>query len=153
MYVHSVGSKGDRSTWYDGSNLAYFSFDKNTYAIIEAPDNNMKMIEHVNEKYGIDIPAEDLFYPDFTDDILDNYDQVLFLGNETINGLEATSVLASNDNTIVQVWIDNATNLPVKFLIDSKASSAEYYVASFSNFRVNPDLPDILFETNPPIDS
>lgn len=153
MYIHSVGTKGDRSYWYDGSTLAYFSFDKNTYATIDVPDNLMKTIEHVNEKYGIDFPAADFFYPDFTDDILDDFDHVLFMGDEIINGLESTSILASNDSTIVQIWIDNATNLPVKFLIDSKASSAEYYVASFSNFRMNPDLPDSLFETNPPIDS
>lgn len=153
MYVHSVGTKGDRSTWYDGSTLAYYSFDKNTYATVEAPDSIMKMIDHINEKYGIDFPAADFFYPDFTDDVLDDFDHVLFMGDETINGVESTSVLASNDNTIVQVWIDKATNLPVKFLIDSKASTAEYYVASFSNFRVNPDLPDLLFEINAPINS
>ena len=153
MYIHSVGSKGDRSYWYDGSTLAYFSFDKNTYATIEAPDSIMKTIEHVHEKYGIDFPAADFFYPDFTDDIMDDYDHVLFMGDEAINGVESTSILASNDKTIVQIWIDKATNLPVKFLIDSKASSAEYYVASFSNVRVNPDLPDLLFDTNPPINS
>ena len=153
MYVHSVGTKGDRSTWYDGSTLAYYSFDKNTYATIEAPDNIMEMIEYVNEKYGVDFPAADFFYPNLTDDILDNFDHVLFLGDETINGLEATSILASNDDDILQIWIDKTTNLPVKFLIDSKASAAEYYVASFSNFRVNPDLPDLLFEINAPINS
>jgi len=153
MYVHSVGTKGDRSTWYDGSTLAYYSFDKNTYATVEAPDSIMKMIDHINEKYGIDFPAADFFYPDFTDDVLDNFDHVLFMGDETINGLESTSVLASNDKDIVQVWIDKATNLPVKFLIDSKASTAEFYVATFSNFRVNPDLPDLLFEINAPINS
>jgi len=133
--------------------LAYYSFDKNTYATVEAPDSIMKMIDHINEKYGIDFPAADFFYPDFTDDVLDNFDHVLFMGDETINGLESTSVLASNDKDIVQVWIDKATNLPVKFLIDSKASTAEFYVATFSNFRVNPDLPDLLFEINAPINS
>jgi len=153
MYIHSVGSKGDRSYWYDGSTLAFYSFDKNTYATIDAPDSIMKTIEHVSEKFGIDIPAADFFYPDFTDDILDDFDYVLFMGDETINGLESTSILASNDETIVQIWIDKSTSLPLKFLVDSKASSEEYYVASFSNFRVNPDLPDSLFETNPPINS
>jgi len=153
MYVHSVGTKGDRSTWYDGSTLAYYSFDKNTYATVEAPDTIMKMIEYVNEKYGIDFPAADFFYPDLTDDILDHFDHVLFMGDETMNGLETTSVLASNDNNIMQIWIDKATNLPLKFLIDSKASTAEYYVATFSNFKVNPDLPDLLFATNAPINS
>jgi len=153
LYIHSVGTKGDRSYWYDGSTLAYYSFDKNTYATVEAPDTIMKMIKHVNEKYGVDFPAADFFYPDFTDDILNDFDHVLFLGDETINGQESISVLASNDNSIVRIWIDKATNLPVKFLIDSKVSNAEYYVASFSNFKVNPDLPDLLFEINAPINS
>ncbi|MCF6226577.1 MAG: DUF2092 domain-containing protein, partial [Xanthomonadales bacterium] len=56
----------------------------------------------------------------------------------------------SNDARTLQVWIDKATNLPLKFLFASKSNPDKYYQAVFSNFRVNPDLPDMLFEFNAP---
>ncbi|MCF6263731.1 MAG: DUF2092 domain-containing protein [Xanthomonadales bacterium] len=150
MYIHSVGTKGNRSYWYDGKSLSVYSFDKNTYSTVDAPDNTIKAIDYVNEKYGVDFPAADFFYPNLTDDILDVYDQVLFLGDDQINAIETTSIVASNDTRTLQVWIDKATNLPLKFLFASKSNPDKYYQAVFSNFRVNPDLPDMLFEFNAP---
>lgn len=153
MYVHSVGSKGDRSYWYDGENLSFFSFDKNIYATVEAPDDILQTIDYINDKYGIDFPATDFFYPDLTDDILDNFDRLLFVGDDLVDGIESTSIFASNDTDAVQIWIDKASNLPLKLVIESKVNSAEYYEVTFSNFRSNPDLPDLLFEFQPPHNS
>ncbi len=153
MYIHSVGTKGDRSCWYDGENLSFYSFDKNIYATVEAPDDILQTIDHVNDKYGIDFPAADFFYPDLTDDILDEFDRVLFVGDDLVDGIESTSIFASNDTNAVQIWIDKASNLPLKLVIESKVNAAEYYEVTFSNFRSNPDLPDLLFEFQPPNNS
>jgi len=153
MYIHSVGTKGDRSYWYDGENLSFFSFDKNVYATVEAPDDILQTIDYVNDKYGIDFPAADFFYPDLTDDVLNEFDYVLFVGDELVNGIESTSILARNDTKVVQIWIDKASNLPLKLVIESKVNAAEYYEATFSNFRTNPSLPDLLFEFKPPSNS
>ena len=153
MYVHSVGTKGDKSYWYDGENLSFFSFDKNVYATVEAPDDILQTIDYINDKYGIDFPAADFFYPDLTDDILDNFDRVLFVGDDLVDGIESTSIFASNDTDAVQIWIDKASNLPLKLVIESKVNAAEYYEVTFSNFRSNPDLPDLLFEFQPPHNS
>ena len=153
MYIHSNGTKGERSYWYDGKTLAYYSFDKDTFAEIDAPDNIMETIEYVHDKYGVRFPAADFFYPGFTDDILANFDQVLFLGDEVIDGIESTSILASRDTRVVQIWIEKASNLPLRLSIESIGDTAKFYEATFSNFRSNPDLPDLMFESNPPTDS
>jgi len=153
MYIHSIGTKGDRSYWYDGDNLSFFSYDKNAYATIEAPEDILQTIDYVNEKYGIDFPAADFFYPDFTDDILEEFDYVLFVGDELVDGIETTSIFMRNDTKAAQIWLDKASHLPFKLVIESTADATEYYEATFSNFRSNPDLPDLLFEFKPPINS
>lgn len=153
MYLHSTGSKGSSSIWYDGQTLSRFAFDKNTYATVEAPDDIIKTIDFVHDTYGIDIPAADFFYPDFTDNILDAYEHVLFVGDETTDGVETTSIVASDDNTTVQIWMTKANNLPLRLLIDSKNSDSEFYQITFSNLRIDPELPDLMFEFNPPSDS
>ncbi len=153
MYIHSNGTKGERSYWYDGTTLAYYSFNKDTYAEIEAPENIIKTIEYVHDNYGVRFPAADFFYPTFTDDILTDFDKVLFLGEDVIDGIKSTNILASNDNQVVQIWIDKASNFPLRLSIESTADTPEFYEATFSNFRENPDLPDLLFESKPPINS
>ncbi|MBE9537694.1 MAG: DUF2092 domain-containing protein, partial [Proteobacteria bacterium] len=150
MYIHSVGSKGTRSYWYDGETMTYFSFDKNLYASVEAPDNIIETIDAINVKYSVDFPAADFFYPSLTDDILDEYDFVLYSGDEIVNGIESTSVFASNDTSILRIWIDKASNFPLKMSIESKDNTSEYYEATFSNFKENPILPDFLFASKPP---
>jgi len=153
MYIHSAGSRGNRSYWYDGDHMSYYSFDKNVYATIEAPDNIVQMIDYISSKHDIDFPAADFFYPGFTDDILAEFDYVLFAGDELVDGIKSTSVFMSNDTDTVQIWVDKASNLPLKLVIYSKDNASEYYEATFSNFRSNPVLPDLMFDFKPPINS
>ena len=153
MYVHGNGTKGEKSYWYDGTTLGYYSFDKNTYATIEAPGNIVKVFDYAYDQYGISFPAVDFFYPSFTDDILADFDQVLFLGEDEIEGIKVIAILASNDVQVVQIWIDKSSHLPLRFTIESAADTSEFYEATFSNFRENPDLPDLMFESSPPSSS
>jgi len=153
MYIHSVGTKGDRSYWYDGDNLSFFSYDKNAYATIEAPEGILQTIDFVHDEYGVDFPAADFFYPDFTDDVLDEFDYVLFVGDELVDGIESTSVFMRNDTQAAQIWIDKASNLPLKLVIEATTDATKYYEATFSNFRSNPELPDLMFDFRPPINS
>jgi hypothetical protein len=153
MYIHSVGTNGNRSYWYDGETLSFYSFDKNTYATIEAPDTIMKAVDHINVEYGIDFPAADFFYPDFTDNILTNFDSLLFVGDESVDGTDATSVFANNDTYAVQIWLTKESHMPLKLVVEPKANDVGYYEIVFSNFRSNPELPDIMFEFSPPLNS
>jgi hypothetical protein len=153
MYIHSNGTKGKRSYWYDGATLARYSHDKDTYAEIEAPDDIMETIKYVHDKYGVRFPAADFFFPNFTDDLLAEFDHVLFLGEDEIDGIKSIAILASNDKKVAQIWIDRSSNLPLRLSIESTADTAEFYEATFSNFRSNPVLPDLMFESEPPVDS
>jgi hypothetical protein len=153
MYVHSVGTNGDNSYWYDGENMSFYSFEKNLYATIEAPDDIIQAVDFTSDMYGIDFPATDFFYPDFTDDILNEFDYVLFVGDDLVDGIESTSVFASNDAKAVQIWVNKTSHLPLKLVIESKVNAPEYYEITFSNFRSNPDLPDLMFDFKPPVGS
>lgn len=149
LYVHTVGTQGERGFWYNGKSFAYFSYNKNEYDIIDAPNNILKLIDTINETYGIDFPAADFFYPSLTDDILENYNSVLFTGEEKIDGVNCVSIEASNDREILQIWIDETTNLPHRMVMESKINKNEFYDVVFSNWRIDPSLPDLLFEFQP----
>jgi hypothetical protein len=152
MLVNVHGYKGHRQFMYNGNQLAYYSFDENNYGIIPAPNTIIKTIDSIHAMYDIDFPAADFFYPAFTDDLLENVDTLLFLGIVQIEDKEYLQILASNKGTTYQFWINNdAYDLPAKFVITDKTKPGyPQYQATFSDWIINPDLPDAMFDFQPP---
>lgn len=153
LHIHTIGTKGKKGFWYDGSSFAYFSYDKSSYDTVSAPNNIIAAIDELHNKYGIDFPAADFFYPSFTDDILDNFNHVMYMGDENIDELDCVVIKASNENVVLKIWIEKYTNLPHIISIVKTNDSINSYEAVFSNWRLNPILPDLLFEFAPPINS
>jgi hypothetical protein len=51
----------------------------------------------------------------------------------------------------VQYWISNdAYNLPKKYVIIYKNRQNMQYEGTFSNWEINPDIPEAVFEFTPP---
>ena len=150
MHILTRGTKGRKGYWYNGSELAYFSFDQNVYDTISAPETIMATVDHVNKTYGIDFPATDLFYPTLTDDVLEHYDSLYYRKDVIADMPQLIGIEAVNDRERVYVLIDTVTYFPNRFVIKKLGVDGEVYDASFSNWRINPELPDILFEFEPP---
>lgn len=153
MFIKNSGSKGNKSFWYNGEKFAYFLYNKNEYDILDAPDNTLKVIDSINSKYGIYFPAADFLNPNLTDDALENYNQLLFFEDEKIDDIACVMIEATNEIQTVQMWIGKETNLPYKMTIESKTNESDYYEATYSNWRINPKLPDVMFEFQPPAGS
>ena len=151
MLIHSYGDKGHRGFWYNGWQFVYYSFDENNYALVDVPPTIIETIDTINQTYGIEFPAADIFYPTFVDNILNNFENIVFLGKKQLDDQECFYVMVSNDNMSVQFWIANdAYNLPRKFIIVYKKEGNKQYEATFSNWQLNPDIPAAIFEFLPP---
>jgi hypothetical protein len=152
MLVSKNGSKGHQSYLYNGTNLAYYSHDENNYGIIETPDNIMETIDKVNADYNLEFPAADFFYPAFTDDLIANSKEIKYLGKSVINGKECFQILSIGNDFDFQFWISNdAFNLPMKFVFTYKnKKGAPQYEGTFSDWKINPVLPDAMFNFMPP---
>lgn len=152
MLINSQGDKGHRGFWYNGKKLMYYSYTENNYGAIYAPDNIMATIDSVNKNYGIDFPAADFFYPTFTVDLIDQSENIIYVGKSKVANKDCFHIIAQNENMSVQIWIsDDALFLPVKFVIvyyDSVPNMQ--YEATFSDWKINPDLPNAMFEFSPP---
>jgi hypothetical protein len=152
MLINSNGDKGHSGFWYNGKQLAYYSYSENNYAIIEAPSTTIATIDTVNKTYGIEFPAADFFYPSFTDDLIEHNDQIKFIGKSKIEDIDCFHIVAKNKDIITQIWIsDDAFFLPVKLVISySKTIPNTQYEATYSDWVLNPDLPNAVFEFTPP---
>jgi hypothetical protein len=146
MHVNFNGDKGHRGFWYNGVMAILYSYDENNYVIIDAPETIIAMIDSINKNYGVEFPAADFFNPTLTDDMLNIFDDLLFLGRKMLDGKECLLIKASNEEMIAQIWLSSdAFMLPQKFIIIYK-DDAKQYEATFSNWNLNPDIPPSVFE-------
>ena len=140
------GAKGKSGFWYDGDYMTYYNYDENNYVTLEAPETTLEMIDHMHANYDFRFPAADFFYANFTDDIIENFDIIKFLGKKTIDNEECYHIMAINDTMNVQLWISNKTYLlPKHFVIVYKKESNRQYESTFSNWSLNPDIPGTAF--------
>jgi len=151
MKIESRGDKGHRGYWYNGKHIVYYSYDENNYAVLDVPPTIMETIDSLNRAYGIDFPAADFFYPYFTDDLIENSNQIVYRGKSNVNGKECSNILAVGSEQSIQIWIDDDSAMPMKFVIHLyKPDSHIQYEGTFSNWILNPTLQDSMFEFTPP---
>ena len=156
MLVRTWGPEGLVGYWYNHDSVTFYSFRDNRVGTIPAPEDDIiGTMDSIYNTYNIEFPAADFFYPTFTDDILDNFPTIAFMGTTVIGGKTCVHILANNDKMNVQLWLSNdATKLPVKFnIIYKDHDPATQYEATFNNWKMNPDLPPSLFRFVPPADA
>jgi hypothetical protein len=151
LIAKTKGDKGHNGYWYDGEYLSYYSYAENNYLTLEAPDNIISMIDTMHVRFDFKFPAADFFYPSFTDDLLEAFDTIEFMGKKTIDGEECYQIMALNDDMNVQLWVSNETNfLPKKMMIIYKNQNNLHYTTTFNNWLLNPQIPETLFDFLPP---
>jgi hypothetical protein len=152
MLVNLTGAKSHRQFWYNGSQLFYYSYDENNYAVMDAPPTILQTIDSVNKNFEIEFPAADFFYPTFTDDLIKNSDQIAYLGQTRIMGKNCYQILATSKEMSIQIWIsDDAFNLPFRYtIVYHNLNGNPQYEATFSDWQINPDLPTKMFYFLPP---
>jgi hypothetical protein len=146
------GDRGSRDFYFDGKQLSYYSHDKNQYGQIDASMNIVEMIDTVNKLYGIDFPAADFLYPSFVDDILSESKELAYLGLTRVEGKECYHIAGRTADKTFQFWIsDDAFSLPLKLVIvyTSREMNPQYE-AILTDWQVNPNLPDALFDFSIP---
>ena len=152
LMVDRRGDRGHRGAWYNGSTLTLYSYDENNYVRVDAPDSTINMMYAVNEKYGFEFPAADIFNPYFTDDLIETMNTLEYVGKSVVEGQNAYHLVATNDELQVEMWIsDDSILLPIKLQITYRQKDdMPRYEATFVDWNLNPDLPEMMFEFKPP---
>lgn len=151
MLVTTRDYRGHRLYMYDGTEMAYYSFTENNYGTIDAPASTLAAIDQIHRDYGVEFPAADFFYPTLTDDMIDLFDEIRYVGKEDIGDQPCYHLIAKNSNMTAQFWImSDALTLPMKMLVVENNGSHKQYEATFSAWQINPVLPAAMFDFLPP---
>lgn len=151
MVFQTKGDKGKIGFWYDGFYATYYSFDENNYVTLEAPGNIISMIDSLHTKFDFQFPAADFFYPSFTDDILEDFDTLEYMGSAMVDGEDCSYIRATNENMEFQLWISHSNwNLPKRFVLIQKGMQNLRFESVFKSWELNPKIPNTVFEFLPP---
>ena len=154
MNVQTRGYNNNKGVWYDGETISLYNYDENNYVTLPAPETTIETIDTLSMAFDLKFPAADFFYPSLTDDILEAFDAVRYLGVKIIDGEKCLHIMATNDTMSLQMWISSgAMFLPKKYIIIEKNHQYRQLEGTFSNWKVNPEIPDALFDFTPPRNS
>lgn len=150
LYIHTESTDNRKSFWLEDGQLYQLNLETNEYDVVSTPKGILAMIDSVHAKTGIDFPAADLFYPTFTDDMIAQFDSIMMNGEIELDGMVCKEVRAVNPQLEVFLALD-PEGMPEQLALYGLGEKAgEEYVANFSNWRVDPELPDMLFQFEPP---
>lgn len=137
---------------YNGEQVTYYSYQNNIYTVADAPDNLIETIDWLYTDFGIELTTADFLYPSFSKDFTEQMDNVEFLGIAQVDGKRAFHIAGSNESITIQLWIsDDSYFLPIKTLITYfDGPYANQHETDFSDWEINQDYPDSIFEFSPP---
>lgn len=152
MLIRSKGENGQRGFWYNGKTLFFYSYDENNFVKFNALPTTLETIDSIHNAYDIDFPAADFFYPTFTDDLIENSDEIIYNGRKIMDDKEFFHIVALGKKLTIQLWISTgAFYLPGKILIiDHTENNGLHYEATLSNWELNQEYPNSIFEFLPP---
>lgn len=152
MFVEKKGDKGHKVFASDGSSFTLYSYDKNWYAAMKSEMNLIEFIDSVSSQFGIEFPGVDVFYPDFTDNILMTSDNLIFLGLGVVNGNECYHVAGAGEGMTFQYWISADGNyIPVKLsIVYTSLEGDPRYSLEYYDWKGNSSIDDSKFEFKVP---
>jgi hypothetical protein len=112
----------------------------------------IEFIDSLSSQVGIEFPGVDVFYPDFTDNILMTSDNLIFLGLGSVNGNECYHVAASRDGMTFQYWISaDGSYTPVKLsVVYTSLEGDPRYSIEYIDWKGNSAIDDSIFEFKVP---
>lgn len=155
FYMSKSGDKGNKEFFYDGKTFTYYSKDNKVYSSVPAPATIMRTIDSLHNTFGIDFPASDVFYPNFTDDVLQMSDNLTNLGITSVENKNCYHLAGTTVDFTYQIWISSeGTFLPVKMsIVYVNPTMDDHYTAIYDNWSLNPVLQNSMFDFTAPPDA
>lgn len=139
---------------YNGKNFTVFGERVKYYATIPAPETVGKLAIELADKYGIEIPLEDLFYWGTPQSKEKEITAAIDIGPSQIGGVTCEHYAFRQKGLDWQVWIQLGDYpLPRKLVLTTLADDARpRYIATLT-WNLAPSFNEAAFEFDPPEDA
>lgn len=144
-------ARGDRQLVFNGKTVTLYTPAQKFYSTVEFTGSIGDLIERLEEKYGVELPLEDLFRWGTPSAPLDKIDSAMNAGQDFI-GKDLCDHYAFRQGSIDwQIWIKNGDQpLPRKVVITNRADEARPQSVSVISWNLKPAFEDSIFTFTPP---
>jgi hypothetical protein len=144
--------RDSRGFWYQDKSLTMLDRGLNLYGVMEVPGNIDKVLDAVEERFGIEIPLGDVLVSDPYRNMMENTETAEDLGKVVMLGTVCNHLAFTGANADCQIWIvDGAKPLPRKIVINFKTIAGSPQVTQiFSDWDVVSPISDSVFAFVPP---
>ena len=140
---------------YSNSKLAILNLTSKVYALQDVPATLDKMLDFLDERFGITVPISDLAFPDPYAVLIDHVYSATYLGLLDVNGVKCHHLAFREPSIDWQIWIEDSDQaLPRKIVITYKDQpDVPQFVAFLDKWNLSPQLSDATFAFTPPPDA
>lgn len=155
MRITKKGDKGYKELYYNGQSLVIYSHDKNQYGSVAVSLGLMELVDSLSRSLGMEFPGFDVFYPDFTDDILANSDNLVYLGLTLVGGKSCYHIAGMQDDMTFQLWISaDERPMPAKMsIVYTDVPGNPRYSITYYDWQLNNGIDNAKFDFSAPAGS
>lgn len=143
-----------RSVYYDGKALTVYAPRAHYYATVSAPPTIKETLAAAYDKYGVELPLEDLFRWGTPDDKHSDIKSGVLVGYAKIDGKDTDQYAFRQDGVDWQIWIQRGDKpLPLKTVITKTTDTAQPQFSSVMHWNTNANFADAAFTFRAPADA
>ena len=140
-----------REIIYDGKTIAFYTPAQKYYSTVEFSEPIGALIDRLEQRYGVQLPLQDLFLFGTPMAQLDKIESAMNAGQDFIDD-DLCDHYAFRQGTIDwQIWISaGGKPLPRKIVITNRADEARPQSISVIDWKLKPTFKDSVFKFTPP---
>jgi hypothetical protein len=136
----------DRLYVYDGKQLTVLARGANTYATVPAPPTIAQLSDMLDQKYGLEMPLEDLFHWGETRSATAGITSAMLVGPSQIGGVTCAHYAFRQEGLDWQVWIQQGDHpLPRKLVLTTTTDEARPQYTAVIDWNLAPAFNDQAF--------
>jgi len=147
--MHSARS--DRELVYDGKTVTLYTPAQKYYSTVEFTDTIGKLIERLEERYGVELPLADFFLWGTPAATVDKIESAMNAGQDFVGDDLCDHYAFRQAKADWQIWITTGSRpLPRKVVITSRTDEARPQSVSLIDWNLKPTFKDTVFKFTPP---
>ncbi len=151
LRVKMVSPRAVREIFYDGKMATIFIPAQRAYSTVEFTGNLGELISKLEEKYGVEIPMDDMFLWGTPAAPLDKIESAMNAGQDFIDHDLCDHYAFRQGNVDWQIWITTgAKPLPRKLVITNRSDEARPQSVQYFDWNLKPTFKDSIFKFTPP---
>jgi hypothetical protein len=154
MRAEITGEDEHRFLLFNGKEFTVFGALVNYYATVPAPSTLGKLIDDLNDKYGIEVPLVDLFEWGTKDENIKRIKGATDVGPSAVEGVTCEQYAFRQEGIDWQIWIQlGEFPLPRKLVIRTLTDDAKPQHSEILSWNLAPSFNDEAFTFDPPPDA